>query len=278
MNKTLKVVLSIILICSIGYLSIVGYQHYDYNQGYSQALIKAIRDFDDEELNRLLENPKNIDSTPSLRIFINDSSNANPLEEAAFIGNYNAVVALVEAGANVNFINPTTDFTPLLSALITSKSNRITIANYLIDHGADVHHKPNQGGTGNALAESIDYVGIDIEESYALFLRLINLGCDPYVRTNPGNIFLKSAASGNKLIMVYLMENDLFDVNVLNDGGYSALMYLARVYLGQVTLDMIQILIDYGANKTLVNEDGMTAFDYALETGNTELIELLRFE
>ena len=278
MNKILKVVLSVILICSVGYLSIVGYQHYDYNQGYAQALIRAIRDFDDEKLNRLLENPKNIDSTSDIRILILDGDNHNPLQEAAAIGNYNAVVALVEAGANVNFINPTTDFTPLLSALITSKSNRITIANYLIDHGADVHHKPNQGGTGNALAESIDYVGIDIEESYALFLRLINLGCDPYVRTNPGNIFLKSAASGNKLIMVYLMENDLFDVNVLNDGGYSALMYLARVYLGQVTLDMIQILIDYGANKTLVNEDGMTAFDYALETGNTELIGLLRFE
>jgi|GEM_PF-3840041 len=278
MNKILKVVLSVILICSVGYLSIVGYQHYDYNQGYAQALIRAIRDFDDEKLNRLLEKPKNIDSTSDIRILILDGDNHNPLQEAAAIGNYNAVVALVEAGANVNFINPTTDFTPLLSALITSKSNRITIANYLIDHGADVHHKPNQGGTGNALAESIDYVGIDIEESYALFLRLINLGCDPYVRTNPGNIFLKSAASGNKLIMVYLMENDLFDVNVLNDGGYSALMYLARVYLGQVTLDMIQILIDYGANKTLVNEDGMTAFDYALETGNTELIELLRFE
>ena len=277
MNKILKVVLSVILICSVGYLSIVGYQHYDYNQGYAQALIRAIRDFDDEKLNRLLENPKNIDSTSDIRILILDGDNHNPLQEAAAIGNYNAVVALVEAGANVNFINPTTDFTPLLSALITSKSNRITIANYLIDHGADVHHKPNQGGTGNALAESIDYVGIDIEESYALFLRLINLGCDPYVRTNPGNIFLKSAASGNKLIMVYLMENDLFDVNVLNDGGYSALMYLARVYLGQVTLDMIQILIDYGANKTLVNEDGMTAFDYALETGNTELIVHVKY-
>lgn len=278
MNKTLKVVLSIILICSIGYLSIVGYQHYDYNQGYSQALIKAIRDFDDEELNRLLENPKNIDSTPSLRIFINDSSNANPLEEAAFIGNYNAVVALVEAGANVNFINPTTDFTPLLSALITSKSNRITIANYLIDHGADVHHQPNQGGFGNALAESIDYYVIEMTESYEFFQRMINLGCDPYVKVSPGNIFLKSAIEKNKQVMVYLLENDMFDVNVVSKEGYSALMFVSRFTIKDINIEMVNILLEYGADKTLVNEDGMTAYDYALETGNTELIELLRFE
>ena len=278
MNKTLKVVLSIILICSISYLSIVGYQHYDYNQGYSQALIKAIRDFDDEELNRLLENPKNIDSTPSLRIFINDSSNANPLEEAAFIGNYNAVVALVEAGANVNFINPTTDFTPLLSALITSKSNRITIANYLIDHGADEHHQPNQGGFGNALAESISYYGIEMTESYEFFLRMIDLGCDPYVKVSPGNIFFKSAIEKNKLVMVYLLENDMFDVNVVSKEGYSALMFVSRFTIKDINIEMVNILLEYGADKTLVNEDGMTAYDYALETGNTELIELLRFE
>jgi ankyrin repeat protein len=41
---------------------------------------------------------------------------------------------------------------------------------------------------------------------------------------------------------------------------------------------MVNILLEYGADKTLVNEDGMTAYDYALETGSTELIELLRFE
>ncbi|MDG0889298.1 ankyrin repeat domain-containing protein [Paracholeplasma manati] len=278
MNKIVKVVLCIILISSVIYLSIIGYRHYDYNQGYAQALIREIRDFDDEALNKLLENPKNIDSTPSLRILINDSSNANPLEEAAFIGNYNAVVALVEAGANVNFINPTTDFTPLLNALYSNKPDQILIANYLIDHGADVHYSTNSNGNISVLEESINYYGIDMEESYSLFLRLISLDCDPYVKTGLGNIFLKSALEKNKLVMVYLLENEMFDINGVGYKGYSALMLLSLRNIDELVIEMVNILLEYGADKTLVSEEGLTAYDYALETGNTELIELLRFE
>ena len=279
MNKILKVVLSVILIGSIGYLSIVGYQHYDYNQGYSQALIKAIRDFDDEALNKLLENPKNIDSTPKkLGIFILDDWNRNPLQEAAAIGNYNAVVALVEAGANVNYINSNSKRTPLIDALRSSEVNRFSIATYLVENGADINYSITINGVGNALAESISYYGIEMTESYEFFLRMIDLGCDPYVKVSPGNIFLKSAIEKNKLVMVYLLENDMFDVNVVSKEGYSALMFVSRFTIKDINIEMVNILLEYGADKTLVNEDGMTAFDYALETGSTELIELLRFE
>lgn len=276
MNKTLRKVLFIVLLTTSIYLCFIGYKQYEYNQGYAKSLIRAIQAFDDETLDKLLDNPKNIDSTPrKLAIFILDDDNRNPLQEAAYVGNYYAVVALIEAGANVNFINPITNFTPLLSTLISNKPNRILIANYLIDSGADVHHSPNKGGFGNALGESIGYYGLEMEESYTLFLRLINLGCDPYVRVNPNNIFLKSAMVRNKLVMVYLLENDIFDVNVVNDDGYSALMFLARFRIEEINIEMVNILLSYGADKTLKNEDGMTAYDFALETGNAELIELL---
>ena len=279
MNKILKVVLSIILVSSVIYLSIIGYQHYDYNQGYAQALIRAIHDFDDEALNKLLENPKNIDSTPKkLGIFILDDWNRNPLQEAAAIGNYNAVVALVEAGANVNFINHRSEMSPLMDSLMNYETNRIIIANYLIDQGADVHFTTSQIGLGNTLSASIRYSNIEMEESYSLFLRLISLGCDPYVRTGLGNIFLKSALEKNKLVMVYLLENEMFDINSVGYKGYSALMLLSLRDIDELTIEMVNILLTYGADKTLVSEEGLTAYDYALETGNTELIELLRFE
>ncbi|MCU0104552.1 ankyrin repeat domain-containing protein [Acholeplasma vituli] len=200
------------------------------------------------------------------------------MQEAAAVGNYNAVVALVEAGANVIFINSITKRTPLIDALESYEVNRFLIANYLVDQGADVHHSITKHGIGNALAESIFYYGVSMKESYDFFQRMISLDGNPYIYVSPGNILLKSAFEKHKLVMVYLLENDLFDVNVVNKAGFSALMFLARFTIDELNIEMVNILLEYDADKTLVNEDGMTAYDYALETGNPKLIELLRFE
>lgn len=269
----------VVIISFSNYLGFAGYRPYDYNQGYSRALIRTIRSFDDEGLYKLLDKRKNMDSTPKkLAIFILDDWNRNPLQEAATIGNYNAVVALVEAGANVNFINSITIRTPLIDSLRSSEVNRFLIANYLVDHGADVNYSITKHGIGNALAESISYYGVSMVESYDFFLRMISLDSNPYIYVSPGNIFLKSAFDKHKLVMVYLLENEMFDVNAVNEEGFSALMFLARFTIDELNIEMVNILLEHGADKTLVNEDGMTAYDYALETGNVELINLLRYE
>lgn len=279
MTKIIKKMVCVVIISFSIYLGFAGYRQYDYNQGYARALIRTIRSFDDEGLYKLLDKRKNMDSTPfKLFFLINDSDNANPLQEAASLGNYSAVVALVEAGADVNFINPTTQFTPLLDALWSYNPTRITIANYLVDHGADVHYSITKQGVGNALAESISYYGVSMVESYDFFLRMISLDSNPYIYVSPGNIFLKSAFDKHKLVMVYLLENEMFDVNTVNEEGFSALMFLARFTITEINIEMVNILLEHGADKTLVNEDGMTAYDYASETGNAELINLLRYE
>ncbi|MCU0104551.1 hypothetical protein N7603_02655 [Acholeplasma vituli] len=73
MTKIIKKIVCVVIISFSIYLGFAGYRQYDYNQGDPRALIRAIRRFDDEALNKLIDNPKNMDSTPKkLAIFILD--------------------------------------------------------------------------------------------------------------------------------------------------------------------------------------------------------------
>lgn len=54
--------------------------------------------------------------------------------------------------------------------------------------------------------------------------------------------------------------------------GMTALMFAAR----DSTPEMVKMLLDYGADPSYTDEDGKTAYDYAVEEGHTELAELLK--
>ena len=51
----------------------------------------------------------------------------------------------------------------------------------------------------------------------------------------------------------------------------TALMFAAR----DSTPEMVQLLLDCGADKNIVSSDGKTALDYAIESNNEEVISIL---
>ena len=51
----------------------------------------------------------------------------------------------------------------------------------------------------------------------------------------------------------------------------TALMFAAR----DSTAEMVQLLLDYGADKTYRTSDGKTAYDYAVEFNTSDVAELL---
>ena len=69
-----------------------------------------------------------------------------------------------------------------------------------------------------------------------------------------------------------------YQVNV-NAVGYqqkTALIRLTAITEAVPPREMVEMLLSHGADKTLTDANGKTAYDYAVENGYTELAELLK--
>ena len=78
-------------------------------------------------------------------------------------------------------------------------------------------------------------------------------------------------ASRNVRTCKIALESGLFDVNMKDNDGNTALMYA----VGREDYNTVKLLLDNGADVNMKNNDGDTALDYAKEYERTEIIELL---
>lgn len=82
---------------------------------------------------------------------------------------------------------------------------------------------------------------------------------------------LQHSVSNDRITIVkFLLDEGYCDVND-NSIGMTALMFAAR----DSDAAMVQLLLDYGADKSVV-DDGKTAYDYAAEDDEKEIMELLK--
>lgn len=84
-------------------------------------------------------------------------------------------------------------------------------------------------------------------------------------------VLQSSVSNGRIKIVKLLLDIGYCDVNDSSD-GITVLMFAAK----DSSPDMVKLLLDYGADKTIVDETGRTAYDYAVERGNSEIAELLK--
>ena len=75
---------------------------------------------------------------------------------------------------------------------------------------------------------------------------------------------------GNVELAVFLIRHNA-DVNSANDLGTTPLMY---AILSQ-KIDLIKLLLENGAEKDVKERSGKTALDYAVQSGNKEIIGLI---
>ena len=78
-------------------------------------------------------------------------------------------------------------------------------------------------------------------------------------------------ASRNVRTCKIALESGLFDVNMENNDGKTALMYVVDIE----DYNTVKLLLDNGADVNMENNYGKTALDYAKEYERTEFIELL---
>ena len=69
-----------------------------------------------------------------------------------------------------------------------------------------------------------------------------------------------------------MLDQKYCNVNDTEETGMTALMFAAR----DSTPEMVQFLLDYGADKSMKCSDGKTAYDYAVEFGKEQIAELLK--
>lgn len=105
--------------------------------------------------------------------------------------------------------------------------------------------------------------------------QLIADGEDIEGKDSDGMTALQQAAFEGNVEAAKLLLKNQADVNTKDD--WDATPIITAVYSESGSeMEMVQLLLDYGADPTAVDADGMTAYDYAIDYGYTELSELLK--
>ena len=246
---------------------------------YSGALIDAIKANDMEKLQTLVDLDLDLDKSPS-SVF-SDDPEYPPLCLAARYGNYEAVKILVDAGADVNVVYCpySYNYTPLSLLFNTGvyEYERIEIAKYLIENGADISH---QTCFGDTVLSQFVFIAYDDahQESFEFFQYLLEKGAS--VEEGPyGHIAFGACRDESVEFLAYLLDEYDVDVNMISKtNDQSTLLMQATLFAGEPKA--CEFLLNHGADKTLKDSDGKTAYDmaveayeFAVESGNNERIK-----
>jgi ankyrin repeat protein len=182
-----------------------------------------------------------------------------PLHYAAMEGRANAVQHLIDNGADINMKDNDGE-TPLYYAIMNGYTD---IAVLLINSGADVTDKGINGLT--PLHEAAAWGNAVVVKM------LIDHGANINARDNFGRTPLKHAViKGHTNIVKLLIEHNS-DVNIKNNDGWTPL-YCAVV---EGFTDIVQLLVEAGADIHEKINQGRTPMEYAIWKGQNDIVELL---
>lgn len=248
----------------------------------NMMLFEAIENNDYEKVEEIIELGVSVNRR---KHFINLSSliptNYTPLIEACRNGNERIIRLLVESGADVNKADNWTGKTPLIMVLgMYNDQNRFSLAMYLIENGADIHMVQSGSNNNHAvvatpfsnaliISEAADEKSV--EEAEDFFLYLIQHNVDITIYGSLESTLTYASRYSSPFIVRYLIENGYCDIDGYDDLGNTALLAATKYE----KIDILRVLIELGADKSLADENGKTAYDYAIETENQEIIDLL---
>ena len=186
----------------------------------------------------------------------------DPILRAALDGDLAEVQRLVEEDpARVNVTGGLFGRTPLLCA---SYKGHVAVVAYLLDQGAVIDHQNTAGKTALHLACQLGHSEV---------ARLLSdRGADLTLTGQEGETpFLRACAEGHLDVVLYLMRRDPECIHHQNHFGSTALMNAS--HFGHT--EVVRVLLQAGADPTLLDEDGDTAMDDARSRGHPDCVELL---
>ncbi len=254
-----------------------------------ERLFKAISRDDMQTIKSIIEKyPKLIDKYEGnglISTFLEVDS-FSPLGKACRFMKYPIICYLVESGADINksASNATTIY-PLEMVIIEGYNNPLwkeTII-YLVENGAEYSGKYYDERIPFLIVRNYcdDDNTIRMREVRELLEYFAERGVTISQPSGYESIFgtknlLGTAAACNQACACeYIIELGIYDIDaVCGSEGETALICAAKRDNG---ISAIKVLLDHGADKTIKDDNGKTAYDYAVENGNTELAELLKF-
>ncbi len=251
------------------------------SNSYSERLYQAIVNGEKEQFDAILKEGGDVNELRNEELekgifgsVLNtaDFENIYPLEIACQESPEMAY-ALLEAGADVSVVDPYLDSTPLLYALSSDHPERFELAAELIKRGADVNHIDRNKRI--AVNSAVHTLKNDSEETKQQSLELVkdllaSTDMNEVIANSASNPLREAAKFGNCDAIEYILEQGIIDVNLETDG----MTPLMIAVIGK-NMDACKLLLEKGADPSIVSKEGKTAYDYAKEYNDEELMELL---
>ncbi|MBU1043580.1 MAG: ankyrin repeat domain-containing protein [Candidatus Omnitrophica bacterium] len=173
-------------------------------------------------------------------------------------GNPGVVRLLVNYRANVNAINPSNQFTPLIYAAAYGHLEAVKI---LLEANADINARDNKGKTATDYAQQYKRT-----EVLAL---LRKFGATVAYTGIPKQDLLMAAVSGDREKILSLLEQGA-DPNLKDKDGKTLLMYAQE----NNWLDIADLLLKKGANPDVRDKDNFTAQMLAAIDNKTQMLKV----
>ncbi|MBN1362411.1 MAG: ankyrin repeat domain-containing protein [Sedimentisphaerales bacterium] len=183
-----------------------------------------------------------------------------PLYCAAARGQYDVVVALLEAGADVRMEEEREGKLPIHAAALNGQAQ---IAALLAEKGADVNAGDDYGRRPLTFAANIGHA--------ATVRVLLARGALANARETGGVSALSAAARGGHLEAVQALVQAQAEINAADDGGWTALMRAAAGPHAEVA----EYLVRNGAVIDAVTPDGWTALMLGASKGDLACVRML---
>lgn len=220
----------------------------------AQKLIDAIEAEDVQQVEFLLESgvdPNQTDIPPSNYWSFFEFSARRPMAHACRTGNLEIVRLLIKHGATAEYIEYT-GWSPLRETLFYYHPDDVEIVNILLENGSKIDDKHDEEDIALVAARMTPKVFDKEMQNGTVFAG----GYD------------EATAKGITEIVVTLLGD-----RPLNDITYAGKTLLITA-VQQENVYLANYLISAGADVSLKDNAGKTAYDYALESQNNDLISL----
>ena len=277
MKRKIIIIIVVVLILAGGTLMMF----LNSNYYYSKKLISAIREENIIAVQQIIEEkPTCINTYPSITSkWWHSAMNwrvCYPLNEACGTGNINLIELLIENGADVNCND---GLTPLSIIYNSKADNWYEISQILIENGASLNYITDYSGGKSSVLQDIVKVrsGAALPgykpESKEEVIKAFNYAIENINHNNVNWMrVLQHSVSNDRIeIVKLLLDQEYCTVNDTSV-GMTALMFAAR----DSAPEMVQLLLDYGADKSIKSSDGKTAYDYAVQFNNKDIVALLK--
>ena len=192
---------------------------------------------------------------------------AKNINNAAGYGNTKEIERFLREGIDVDFEDEFGD-APLARAAFYG---HLEAVKFLIDQGADIHHKSQNGSTALHLASS--------QGSTEIISFLISSGANLEACCNSGETHIMRSAINAHLINVKELVKAGASLTAQDVNGFNVLMQAMLIDSGPYKdrVEVIQFLLDQGADPLQKDNEGRNAIQFAEDTGRDhELISLLK--